>query len=72
MNLEEIKARAEKATPGPWKYDKYSDNLVVENGYEAYLGELKGKDVEFLVHAREDVPALIAEVERLRAELDGR
>lgn len=42
---------------------------------EQYVGATKvpvpASDIDFIAHAREDVPALIAEVRRLRAEQPG-
>jgi len=77
--LEEIKLRCEKATPGPWEYDGINNILTVPSGSEedgyvspftAYLGELKGKDIKFIAHAREDIPWLLTEVERLYDNLN--
>lgn len=87
--LEEIKARAEKATPGPWSADDEHGDIpgaerawcvskITESGdYShdiAYLstdcadpiGTQETADAEFIAHAREDIPWLVAEVERLR------
>jgi len=83
LNLEAIKARCEAATPGPWHY--HLDNLIahpnedypilVEAGsYEGLSREQQKALVRnnriFVAHARSDVPALVAEVERLRAALE--
>jgi hypothetical protein len=72
-----ITARVEAATPGPWTAGE-----DVETAGEIYAGDdrvpvLHGppfegprtEDMSFIAHARTDVPALLAEVERLRAEL---
>lgn len=120
MDLEQIKKRAEAATPGPWDrawymaqgdtscpcgergkllhsypsgddrfrtyhihegsrfeddhaitslatFDEVAGNFDYEEG-----GIIRREDAEFIAHAREDVPALVAEVERLRALLAGR
>jgi hypothetical protein len=97
QQIAEIKARADKATPGPWGIgNKTTIGLGIENmgggayNYDAELAEicpdfdrafdLRGRneeikvasaedDAEFVAHARQDVPALLAEVERLKAEL---
>lgn len=58
MDLEGIRERAEKASPGPWNV------LACQMMYEEWNAE----DGEFIAHARTDVPLLLAEVERLRAE----
>lgn len=75
MNVEklnEIKERTEKATSGPWEadlsrvyYGEENDELVCEI-WKSF------DDATFIAHAREDVPALVAEVERLNAEISDR
>lgn len=82
MNIEEISARAGKATPGPWKrYDNFvlQGPIKVEGGSCSYKSEICEFDDEdrqsvrnqtFIAHARTDVPALCDEVERLRRERD--
>jgi len=73
MNLEEIKARVDKATEGPWTWQ----DLVLrqERQYGALLLQLGSGvlaaevDCDFIAHAREDVPALITLVEWLQSRL---
>jgi hypothetical protein len=72
LDLEAIKARCEKATPGPWTTTRYPDEyhkLVpgLRNIPEPGLFEVDVKDAEFISHARTDLPACVAEIERLRA-----
>lgn len=77
LDLEAIKARAEKATPGPW--DVEGPNWPgPDDSLEVFPKELGGvlayvqpvwDDAEFIAHARADIPVLIAEVRRLRARL---
>lgn len=77
IDLDAIKARAEAATPGPWVREwAFSTHFVVPEAAErvadgnvARLKAHQRADAEFIAHAREDVPALLAEVERLRREL---
>lgn len=98
--LQAIKARAEAATPGPWRqgfasmscvrphetashpgppecvYDVMkwidsNDHVSAANGDEIcgpddYGNHPRENDCAFIAHARTDVPALVAEVERLR------
>ena len=72
--LQAIKERAEKATPGPWKWtDKH---LIPEVGREAVVwgnfnGEARAEDhdAEFIAASRQDIPKLLAEIERLQAEV---
>ncbi|MET9813213.1 hypothetical protein [Streptomyces sp. NPDC006355] len=82
MRLAEITARAKAATPGPWCTDSWEiyQGAEYEPGISQWIGETcRGAttceqdraDAEFVAHAREDVPALMAEVERLTAELAG-
>ena len=68
--LNEIEARAKAATPGPWVYDTAEimsiDKAVVSAEYpeDGFDNEANG---QFCAHAREDIPALIAEVRHLKA-----
>jgi hypothetical protein len=71
--FEEIKLRCEHATPGPWK--SYIEGREITGGSHFILtqGEdLTGaivSDRDFIIHARQDIPKLIAEVERFRGLL---
>lgn len=56
QRLAEIEARCEAATPGPWKPKR--DFLSWDC------------NAAFIAHARQDIPALLAEVERLGADRD--
>ena len=75
--LTDIRARLAAATEGPWSVDGPAqcgpgDTLTVypveDGGTIAYVRP-SWDDAEFIAHAREDIPALLAEVERLREEL---
>ena len=82
--LDEIKARADVATPGPWHAWDRGIGWEVHKGEEcapgcgrscdALNGEFRDTftraDAEFIAAAREDVPWLVSEVERLTAERD--
>lgn len=80
--LDEIQARADKATDGPWDWDSdlvFPDGvrppLVFAEGWVGYPVDdamehplpTTSEDAEFIAHARTDVPALGA---ALRAVLD--
>lgn len=75
LDLEAIKARVDAANPGPWRVVRHEPSLtrmVVSDDHTldidfGYVGNCTAKAAEFVAHAREDVPALVAEVERLRA-----
>lgn len=79
IDLEAIEARANAATEGPWiiKKSVMAEAEIVGNDGEAVVqadGEtgvasFELKDGEFIAHARTDIPALIAEVRRLRERL---
>lgn len=67
--LAEIKVRAEKATLGEWKVSEtpQSTNVICGNDRRFLIIArwLDSIDAQFIAHARTDIPALIAEVERL-------
>lgn len=77
--LDEIEARANAATPGPWEAgcnDRHvlyvtteNEEFCAEYGPELYdsQGFFSDDDTEFIAHARTDVPALVA---ALRAVLE--
>jgi hypothetical protein len=79
--LSEIIARDDAAWAGPWRViterdqDDCGDTIVGIEGPDADLfvvsdAELAKDDAEFIAHARTDVPALLAEVVRLKTERD--
>lgn len=83
LDLEAIERRAEKATPGPWsvpppeKYGAPNHSYVEAPSGHVAITHVNGiyrdgcvSDAAFIAHAREDIPALIAEVRRLTAERD--
>lgn len=93
QELEQIEARANAATPGPWtgdrndgtiKYrmmgglDGQTEVLIVDhkNNSSGFYGiddipfEESEANEEFVKHARQDVPALLAEVERLNETIE--
>lgn len=84
--IEQIKARVEKATKGPWAVHGVDGTCVTSAEYdicstcsEAEAEREDGYNVQyermeadagFIAHARRDVPDLVAEVERLRGWVD--
>ena len=77
QELQVIKKRVEGATVGPWRLDLWDGLLISEVTKGVVLKAGQGRmikaaseDVKFIAHAREDIPALIAEVERLREALE--
>lgn len=73
MDLEAIKARCEAATKGLWSVQltrPYNENTGISCDGGINLGRMDTENnAEFCAHAREDIPALVAEVERLERQL---
>jgi hypothetical protein len=72
LDLDTIEARANAATGGKWELEERQDGFAIlskiDGGLELAIYELDKPDAEFIAHAREDIPKLVAEVRRLRAE----
>jgi hypothetical protein len=73
--LAAIAARAEAATPGPWKSEMgnvYPDSPEgeVQLDYMAVAYDITREDNDgpFIAHARTDIPRLLATIERLRKD----
>jgi hypothetical protein len=80
--LDEIQARADAATKGPWEVanapeeiGKWVRRRWIPEGDDRVHSQMiadrmlgRGGDAAFIAHAREDVPALVAEVRRLNAK----
>jgi hypothetical protein len=79
--LAKIQARADAATPGPWKVDFTDDDGDVRPNNACTVRDGRGRlmmrieeaenkaDILFLMHAREDVPRLLSTVEYLRRQV---
>jgi hypothetical protein len=74
--LREIQERCDNATPGPWNYQMREDNGRAKYGWirgpEAlWIADIPGlpdrPDGDFIAHARQDIPFLLAEIARLQA-----
>lgn len=69
--LAAIKGRADNATSGNWQAtldDPYERTYVLGafDGVVTVIADIKGDaDAQFIAHAREDIPKLVAEVESL-------
>lgn len=74
QELQEIEAREAAATPGPWRRGVGNTAMRVCSAYPAkcyFICEgTNAADLEFVEHSREDIPALVAEVRRLRESLE--
>lgn len=82
--LQAIKDRVKKATLGPWDFERgikeRGDRRPAVIEYFDYdygewfiHGDISNlNDAEFIAHAREDIPQLVAEVERCHVEIADR
>ncbi len=75
--LAEMQARCDAATPGPWIYDEFQLTIDIDldplpENTVAQIDELRdhAPDGEFIAHARTDLPQVLADNERLRAEVE--
>jgi hypothetical protein len=74
--LGEIKMRCERATAGPWKSyiegrEKMSgSDFIMTGGEDIYLTGATRVDQDFIAHARQDIPKLVEEIERLKARVE--
>ena len=72
--LDDIEQRAMRATAGPWTSfvegrDHTSGSSFIRTaGDDIEMSGATIDDQDFIAHAREDIPALIAEVRRLPGE----
>ena len=75
-----MRTRCAAATPGPWKaYIEGRDHQSGSSFIMTGEGSTRGEDIEltgathadydFIAHARQDVPRLLAEIARLRRVL---
>lgn len=67
LDLDAIRARLEAATPGPWEPESEQDGDH-ETGYADAIFIANAADATLISNAPTDIAALVAEVERLRAD----
>jgi hypothetical protein len=80
--LDEIRSRMNSATPGPWRSmvegrdHSSGDNFILTGpadgrGDDLYLSRgpapASSEDQDFVASARQDIPRLLGEIERLKA-----
>jgi hypothetical protein len=70
IDIAAIKARCETATLGRWHIHRYSVEDENSNHICGDFGHGHEENKIFIAHAREDIPGLLAEVERLTREKD--
>lgn len=69
--LDEIRKRAEAATPGPWEWSQEFRNLksadgrpiLSPEGFGTYMILINSDNSDFIAHARQDIPDLLAALE---------
>ena len=75
--IDKIKKRCDAASSGPWvSYIEGRDHTSGSDFIMTGEGDSRGEDIElagataadqdFIAHARQDIPILVAEIERLR------
>lgn len=73
--IDAIRKRCREATPFPWdsfieSRDKFSGSSFIRTPIgDIYLIGATDFDQDFIAHAREDIPKLLEEIERLKNEL---
>ena len=73
--LQRMRQRCAAATPGPWKsYIEGRDHtsgssFIMTSGEDIELTGATDADQDFIAHARQDLPQLLAEVQRLRQQI---
>lgn len=72
-DIDAIEARANAATAAPWEYATGSETGYAEMlnipSWDAISIDIREQDAAFIAHARTDIPALIAYVRELEAEI---
>src|SRR5215468_9396713 len=73
--LQHMYKRCAAATPGPWKsYIEGRDHtsgssFIMTDGEDIELTGATDADYDFIAHTRQDLPRLLAEVQRLRQRI---
>jgi len=79
--IEEIRKRTEAATPGPWESSEFSGNVLSANDDEVFVAkgysgdvyiDAYDEDIDFIVNARQDIPALLDYIRYIVNEVDKR
>jgi hypothetical protein len=74
--LGEIRMRCARATAGPWKSyiegreEMSGSDFIATGGEDIYVTGATEVDQDFIAHARQDIPKLLAEIERLKAKIE--
>jgi hypothetical protein len=68
--LDRLDALAQAATPGPWNADDDGTIILAPDDVLSCCN-MDELTVKFVAESRTAIPALIAEIRRLRAQIDG-
>jgi len=73
QEIANIRKRCEAASPGPWrscleKRDKFSGSDFIQTpNDDMYISGCGEADYDFIANARQDIPMLLSEIDRLRS-----
>jgi len=72
VDIAAIEARANAAVPGPWLVDRdvISSDVYRSGDGCAMIPDIGHAEALFIAHAREDVPAMLAMISNLNAQLN--
>ena len=77
IEMTEIRARCDASAPGPWRArierrEGFPGSDFIETAAEDIeLHRATEEDYDFIANARQDVPKLLAEIERLQSIIRG-
>jgi hypothetical protein len=69
IDLDHLRRLLDSATPGPWEADRHDLYRLLDAEGEAVVDAWSVSDVALIAALVSDAPALLDEVERLRAEV---
>jgi hypothetical protein len=75
QEIDDIRERLAASSPGPWKdyleaRDKFSgSDFIMTGGEDIYVIGGTAGDFAFIAQARDDIPRLLDEIDRLKAML---
>ena len=74
VEMKAIRERCDEASPGPWTLEDLKEEWAVKDDWDSTVAftvhdRIYGEaDATFIAHARDDIPALLTEIGRLRTE----
>jgi hypothetical protein len=74
IDLAAIRARCDAATPGPWEYKASTlhspYNFIIYSNHEMIGEAAVVENTDFIAHARQDIPALLDEIDAITNSRD--